>query len=123
MSNWHGYILIEVPPGFTATDRRAAYDALATIGKQHDPSPAKINHRRESLDGSQIIIEAEFDEYEITRDAIVDLVASATGLPRPPIDVAMNYQIFAEGESWMDSGDACRAFLAANKDDWEEETP
>lgn len=120
MANWHGYILVEVPPGFTATDRRAAYDALSLIGRQSDPSPAKINHRRESLNGSQIIIEAEFDEGEITRDAIVDLVASATGLPRPPIDVTLNYQIFAEGETWMDSGDACRAFLAANKDDWEE---
>lgn len=123
MANWHGYILIEVPPGFTATNRRAAYDVLASIGRQSDPSPAKINHRRESLNGSQIIIEAEFDESEITRDAIVDLVASATGLPRPPIDATMNYQIFAEGEEWMDSGDACRAFLAANRDDWDEETP
>jgi len=123
MANWHGYILVTVPPGFTATDRRAAYDALSLIGRLSDPSPAKINHRRESLNGSQIIIEAEFDEAEITRDAIVDLVASATGLPRPPIDVTLNYQIFAEGETWMDSGDACRAFLAANKDDWEEETP
>lgn len=121
MADWHGYILVTVPPGFTATNRRAAYDALATIGKQHDPSPAKINHSRESLNGSQIIFEAEFDEDEITRDAVVDLVAEATGLPRPPIDATMGYQIFAEGEEWMESGDACRAFLADNRDDWEED--
>ena len=121
MANWHGYILVTVPPGFTATDRRVAYDALATIGKQHDSSPAKINHQRESLNGSQIIIEAEFDDAEIERDAIVDLVASATGLPRPPINATMGYQIFAEGEAWMDSGDACRAFLVANRDEWEED--
>ena len=121
MADWHGYILVTVPPGFTATNRRAAYDALTMIGKQHDPSPAKINHRRESLNGSQIIIEAEFEEDEITREAIVDLVASATGLPRPPINATMQYQIFAEGNAWMDSGDACRAFLIANHDDWEEQ--
>jgi len=159
MANWHGYLLITVPPGFTATNRRAAYDAVSKLGVHkwdseevhditpivyeydeegniisetggepftwtryfHRGSPAKFNHQRESLNGSQIISELEIDEDEITRDAIVDLVASATGLPRPPIDATMKYEIFAEGEGWMDSGDACRAFLAANRDDWEEE--
>ena len=158
MADWHGYILVTVPPGFTATNRRAAYDAISTLGppwseeeidtftpivwvynpdtdeweqtggdpitiirKFHHNQPAIMNHSRESLNGSQIIFEAEFDEDEITRDAIVDIVAEATGLPRPPIDATMDYEIFAEGEEWMDSGDACRAYLADNRDDWEED--
>lgn len=73
------------------------------------------------LVGGKIILEAEFDGVEIERDAIVDLIAEATGLPRPPIDTTMVYQIFAEGQPWMESGDEARAYIAANKADWEEE--
>ena len=158
MANWHGYILVTVPPGFTATNRRAAYDALATLGPPwnsreelrytpivreydddgnlisetggdpymetvyfHYQQPATMYHSRESNNGGQIIMEAEFDEAEITRDAVVDLVASAVGLPRPPINATMDYQIFAEGDSWDESRLACVAYLKANKSDWETE--
>jgi hypothetical protein len=158
MANWHGYILITVPPGFTATNQRAAYDALATLGPPwmsreelrytpivreydeegnlisetggdpymetvyfHHTQPAIMYHSRVSISGGQIIMEAEFDEAEITRDAVVDLVAAAVGLPRPPIDATMKYQIFAEGESWDVSRLACVAYLKANISDWETE--
>ena len=158
MANWHGYILVTVPPGFTATNRRAAYDALATLGPPwesekydttmpivyefdeegniigqtggdpitltryfHHNQPAIMYHSRESLNGGQIIMEAEFDETDITRDAVVDLVAFAVGLPRPPIDATMEYRVFAEGESWNESRLACMAFLKANQSEWEEE--
>ena len=158
MANWHGYILVTVPPGFTATDRRVAYDALATLGPPweseeydtttpivyeydeegniigqtggdpitltryfHYNQPAIMYHSRESLNGGQIIMEAEFDEADITRDAIVGLVAFATGLPRPPIDATMEYQIFAEGESREESRQATVNYLIANINDWEEE--
>lgn len=32
MTDWHGYILVELPSGFTATERRVAYDALQQMG-------------------------------------------------------------------------------------------
>lgn len=71
----------------------------------NDPQPARRLHTRTSLDGTKVIVESVFPEGRL--QAIQANKAKQTR--------------WAFGRTWMDSGDACRAFLEANRDDWEEE--
>ena len=114
-------MLIEsLPPGFTATERRQAWDALHSIGKQDTPDPNRNNHTRLRLDDLAQIVEAEFEDSEITRTAIVAVIAEGVGLPEDAIDATLDYTIFAEALEWEQSRLACLGFLFANADAWEE---
>lgn len=119
---WHGYLLIEsLPPGWTNEQRQQAWGAMRGMGKQDDPSPAKINHSRLRLDDKAMIVEAEFDEAEIAREAVVAMIADALGVQDNAVDAAIAYQIFAEGQTWEDSRQACVAYLTANTIEWDGE--
>ncbi len=119
---FRGYLLIEsLPPGFTATDRRKAWDALHSIGRQDTPDPHRNNHTRLRLDDLAQIVEAEFEDSEITRAAIVAVIAQFVGLPEDAIDVTLDYTIFEEGQEWEQSRQACIGFLGDNEVDWEEQ--
>ncbi len=124
MTNWHGYLLVtDFPNGWSNQELLDAKNALRGIGKQSDPQPAKINHTRERLDGLAIIIETEFDENEITRDAIIQLIADALNKPPGPIDGILHYEIFGEGLLWNESGNETRTYLKAHQNEWEPANP
>ncbi len=108
-----------LPPGFSATDRRKAWDATHKIGRTDTEDPHRNNHVRLRPDGLAQIVEAEFEDSEITRAAVVATIAQAVGLPEPPIDATLDYTIFAEGLEWEESRVACAAFLKANEAAWE----
>lgn len=117
---FRGYLLIEgLPPGFTATDRRQAWDALHRIGKQDTPDPHRNNHIRLRPDSLAQIVEAEFDDSEITRSAIVAVIAQAVGLPEAAINATLDYTIFAEGQEWEQSRLDCLVFLKTNQAAWD----
>ena len=117
---FRGYLLIEsLPPGFTATERRQAWDATHSIGRQDTPDPNRNNHTRLRLDDLAQIVEAEFEDSEITRTAVVAVIAQAVGLPEEAIDATLDYTIFAQSGEWEQSRLACVGFIAANVDAWD----
>ena len=66
MANWHGYLLIrDIPNGW---DNNLLWSEMHTLGKQDSGQPAENNHMRVSLNGLSAIIEALFDEGELTND-------------------------------------------------------
>lgn len=116
---WHGYLLVtDFPNGWSNQDLLDAKNSLRGIGKQRDPQPAKINHTRERLDGLAIIIEAAFEDNEITRDVIIQTIADALNKPPGPIDGILHYEIFGEGLSWGESSQLAVQYLIANSSDW-----
>jgi len=116
----HLYILIgELPPGWTSSQRQKAWDALRRLGKQSDVQPCRVNHSRLSLDGRAIILEAEFAEDEISRDAIVATLSTALGVQPSAMDAKIDYRVFGGLDaSWGESLEQCRAYLAANRAEW-----
>ena len=114
------YILVELPPGFTATNRRVAYEATTkNIGLHDEPYPNRNTHGRSSLDESDFIMEGIFTDGEIDRDAIAAMLAPELGLPIPAF-AAMSVSIFP-GDNWEERRQATVDFLTANSGDWEEE--
>lgn len=114
------YILVELPPGFSATNRRAAYDATTkNIGLHDTPKPNHNTHGRPSLDESDFIMEGIFTDGEIDRDAIAAMLAPELGLPVAAFN-AMTVAIFP-GDNWEERRQATVNFLIANNDDWNEE--
>ena len=115
------YILIELPPGFNATNRRAAYDATQkNIGIHTSPYPNRNTHGRPSLNGSDFIMEGIFTDDEIDLDSLAEMIAEEVGLPLPPIITTMKVTIF-EGDDWAERNQATRQYLIDNNDDWGEE--
>jgi hypothetical protein len=120
MANWHGYILItELPPGWTNEQRTTAFNAMRGMGKQADASPAKINHSRARLDDKALLVEAEFDTAEITRAAVVDMIAVALDVNPVAVDAIIEYAVFANGDTWEASRLVAISYLIANAADWE----
>ena len=113
------YILVELPPGFTATDRRAAYNAThKNMGLHDTPKPNHNTHGRPSLDESDFIMEGIFTDGEIDGDAIAEMLAPELGLPVAAF-AAMTVSIF-DGDDWEERRQATIEYLIANADDWEE---
>ncbi|MHC4302738.1 MAG: hypothetical protein ACYS7Y_36225 [Planctomycetota bacterium] len=82
------YILVsELPPGWTNEQRLALRGGVGQLGAQSTASPnavgqpANVNHSRTSLDGTQILFQAMFEDGEITRANIVATIAEALALP------------------------------------------
>ena len=114
------YILVELPPGFTATNRRLAYEATTkNIGLHEELYPNRNTHGRPSLDGSDYIMEGIFTDGEIDRDAIAAMLAPELGLPIAAFN-AMTVTIFL-GDDWEERRQATVNYLIANINDWEEE--
>lgn len=115
------YILVTLPPGFTATNRRVAYDATQkNIGLHSSPYPNRNTHGRPSSNGSQFIMEGIFTDDEIDFDALAEMVAEEVGLPLPPIVATMTVEILP-GDNWEERRQETVNYLTANRDDWEEE--
>ncbi len=117
---WHGYFLVtDLPPGWTNEQRQQAFGVMRGMGAQSNASPAKINHSRLSLDGTALCVEAEFEDSEIVRAAVVTAIATELGVPESAVEAVLAYTIFVPGGTWQQSRDACHADLIANKAEWE----
>ena len=105
----------------------------------HSGQPAHFNHWRVRNDKEAVILEALFDEDNITRDAFRNKLADIFSVdPSTITDTQQPTQYgplvtFARSgdklrfllfggvdATWEESGDACRAYLAANVAEWEE---
>ena len=103
----------------------------------HSGMPAHFNHWRVRLDKQAIILEALFNEDHLTVDAfknrlsiifnveidtITDVVQQTQYGPLVTfgcITPRIRFLLFGGvNATWMESGDACRAYLADNTDDW-----
>ena len=121
-------------------------DALTQLGPKSHPSPACLCHWRIRLDGDAAIFEALFEDSAITVDAIRQYLANIFGVDAENIGDSISFVTFdsrrtavarysyagteylqlavfgyAGGEwpTWSESGDECRAYLAANRGQWE----
>ena len=115
--SWHGYILIkDIPSGW---DNNLLWANMGDIGTQDSLQPAENNHMRVSLDGLSAIIEALFEDDEITNDALIQFVADALGLQYGQVDGILNIPGLGVGGTWEVSRHATLAYLAANSAAWE----
>lgn len=142
MATWHGYLGIE-NLALNATQRETLIDALKALGPTSDPQPARLCHWRTRLDSEAAIFEALFNESSLTVAAFKARLAAIFSIDPATIDHAIqsvsfaggttpiatfsrsgtNYLRFAlfggAGASWTESGDECRGYLAANRDEWD----
>ncbi len=123
----------------TTPQRVALIAALRGLGKQADPQPSHINHWRPRLDGLAVIVEAEFDDSELTLSALKQWMANVFGIAPANIGnanttnaydllIVLSYQgvdrlrllLFGgAGAGYAQSHDAVLSYLAANSTAWE----
>ena len=134
----HVYVGIE-DIGLTVSQRNTLIEAFKRLGPASSPSPAKLCHWRVRLDGLAAIFEADFGENEVTIEGVKGYLASIFGIDPATIShsvaqtaygpvVTFNragdklrlVQFGGVSPTWAESGDACRAYLAANAGEWEE---
>lgn len=114
MAGQSTYILIsEIPPGLTQEERENGFDGLRGMGMQNSVYPNENNHSIVSLDGSQILLEANFSVEELEESAVVDVLANASGIPPGLMSGKITYRVFADAEE-------CRNWKNQNLGDWEE---
>ena len=135
----HIYLAIE-NVGLNDTQRDTLIDALKQLGPKSHPQPSHLCHWRIRLDNQAAIFEALFNENALTDDAFRNRLATIFDVePDTITDTVQQTQYgplvtFARSgdrlrfllfgginATWMESGDACRAYLAANRDEWEQE--
>lgn len=138
---WHGYFGIE-NLNLNPSQRDTLVSALRALGPATDPQPARLCHWRTRLDGQAAIFEALFDEDVLTVATWKNRLATIFGVYPSTIDHATVTQHFAGGSTpvvtfsrggtdylrvalfggvgaaWHESGDECRAYIAANSGDW-----
>ena len=141
---WHGYFAIE-DLNLTDAQRDTLVDVLKALGPDSHPSPACLNHWRTRLDGDAAIFEALFREDMLTVDAFKQRLGAIFGVDPATIDHTLTIFHFGDGDTpvavfsrsgvnylrmalfggvnatWQESGDECRAYLAANLAEWEAE--
>lgn len=144
MAQRHFYLGIENLT-LNATQRQTLVDALKALGPASDPQPARLCHWRTRLDGEAAIFEALFDEGNLTVQAFKQRLGTIFSVDPTAIDHDTVTNHFADGDTpvvtfsrggvdylrfalfggqsatWMESGDEARGYLAANRDEWEEE--
>jgi hypothetical protein len=123
----------------TVAQRDTLIEALKKLGPASHPSPACLCHWRVRLDGKAAIFEADFGENEVTIDALKSRLAAIFGVDPATIthvvtqtaygplvtfsrsgDKLRLVQFGGVNHTWMESGDACRAYLKANMAEWEQ---
>ena len=133
----HIYIGLEVL-SMTAPQKQTLMDAIKALGPRSDPQPARLLHSRTRLDGNAAIFETNFGDNEVTIDAVKNYFASAFAIDPAMIShsvVQMAYgpivtlthtvdrlrlvQFGGVSPTWVESGDAARAYLRANMTAWE----
>ena len=145
---WHGYFGIE-NLGLNAEQRAVIVEELRSLGPESDRQPARLNHWRTRLDGDAAIYEALWDEETITIEAFKKRLAALFGISwvtighsvllvqwvardsavvtfsRTGVDylrvVFFGYAGGGDWPTWMESGDEAREYLAANREEWEED--
>lgn len=135
---WHGYFGIE-NVGMNNAQRGELVQALRKIGRQGGDSPAKINHWRVRLDNDAAIFEAEFADDELSVNSVKKYLGAVFGISwttiaantqqtqyGPLVTFSRNNTDYLRmilfggiGAEWSESGDKCRAYLAANRAAWE----
>jgi len=140
MAKRHFYLGIE-NLNLNAAQRQTLVDALKALGPTSDPQPARLCHWRTRLDGDAAIFEALFNENNLTVTKFKQRLGAIFSVDPGTIDHAtqgtqfgpvvifsrngtdyLRFLMFGGvGASWMESGDACRAYLAANQAEWEPE--
>lgn len=138
MATWHGYIAVE-DLALTAPQRAAIVAAFRALGPDSDPSPARLNHWRTSLDGSKAIFEEAFNEDHLTIASVTQFLASAVGISPAIIDHAVSSPVYGTlitfsvasvdrlrmlafagiSSTWEESRTQVIAYLIANIAEWE----
>lgn len=146
MARRHFYLGIE-NINLNATQRQTLIAELRALGPASDSQPARLNHWRTRLDNEAVIFEALFNETNLTvarfkqrlgaifsvDPATIDHTtqnASFAGGTTPIVTFSrggtdyLQFALFGGmGAAWMDSGDECRGYLAANREEWELSEP
>jgi len=138
MTTWHGYIAVE-DVALTTDQRAAIVAAFRALGPGSDPQPARLNHWRTSLDGSNAIFEAAFNDANLTAAKVKNFLADAAGVSPDVIDTALTQTARGPlltfsvggtdrmrmlafggiGATWEESRQQAIAYLAANIAEWE----
>lgn len=130
MNEWHGYILLRRPPGLTNAEWQAVLAALRRVWdtRPDDPQPAKRLHWRASRDGRAVLVEATFDRRDLSAGDLQRLPRYIHNVvPRLPVEtIASGLQdsVTVLGRDFVArkaSGKAARAYLAANRQDWDDD--
>jgi hypothetical protein len=146
MTKRHFYLGIE-NLNLNAAQRQMLIAELRALGPASDPQPARLNHWRTRLDNEAAIFEALFNEDNLTVDRFQQRLGAIFGVDPATIDHATQQASFADGATpivtfsrggtdylrfalfggtdaeWMNSGDECRGYLAANREEWETSEP
>jgi hypothetical protein len=139
---WHGYFAIE-GLNLNAGQRQVLIDALRSLGPAMADQPAYLCHWRARLDDRAVLFEAQFDENNLTVDTFRTRLGAIFGVDPSSIDYSLQSTTFSSlptpvatfsrggtdylrmalfggpGATWGESGDECRAYLAANRAAWE----
>lgn len=130
MAVWRGYVLLQKHPALTGAEWRAVLEALRQVlnHTSQAPWPAWKLHYRLSLDQTQIIFEAAFnrDDLDIQNlNRLAKYISQAVPRFTPAqIAAAMRdlWLLFGGlNATYEESALAARAFIAANRADWEPE--
>ncbi len=123
--SWHGYALLVKPSVLSMQDWRTVLLALYRVldGSSDDLMPSRRLHYRLSSDNMKVIVEACFEAGNLGLDRLAQYLSSALDGKYTPAQCLAglkdNVEIFRPNEPRMLSGDAARAYLAANKAEWE----
>ena len=131
MSDYHAYILYEINQAVVLTnaDKRGIKTALRGMGRQNDPSPAKITQFRPDLSEHRAILELTVNPFvplaTLKADAF-QRIANATQYNLTQVTSNSTFTLFKPGGvanadvTWEQSRLATIAYLIDNIAEWEE---
>lgn len=128
MGTWEGYALLKKPTILSMADWRTVLVALwRLLGKaDDDPMPSRRLHYRLNNAGDAVIVQATFDIADLDPNDLTRLckyISNALGGKYTPAQVRTalqnNVTVWQLNKPRLVSGDAARAYLAANAAEWE----
>ncbi len=130
MSDYHVYVLYEINQAVTLTtaDKQGIKTALGAMGRQSDPSPAKITQFRPDLSEHRAILELTVNPFvplaTLKADAF-QRIANETQYNLTQVTSNSTFTLFKPGGvanadvTWEQSRKAAVAYLIANIAEWE----
>jgi hypothetical protein len=124
---WPGYCLLQKPAAITMAEWRTVLVALYRVLERHSdaPQPSGRLHYRVSLDGTAVLVQADFDTGDLTINGIAAYIKATLGsaytLTQIRNALANHITVFGDGKSRALSASETRAYLAANAAVWESE--
>jgi len=117
---WHGYIhYSEIGDGL-GDDRTLAGLYFRGMGAQNTRNPQYNNHARANNAGDELIVEALYQDNELTRDAVYGGLAAALGISQARAEAIVLAQLLGGGgATWEQSRQAAMAVIAADVRAWE----